>query len=79
VPGTDVRPGLTDLTRQGDLHRGGQMPVVIKKFFAWGSLAFLIFFIAFRPDGAAQMFKTIGGVLMAIAQGIGDFLTSLMT
>lgn len=55
------------------------MPVVIKKFFAWGSLAFLIFFIAFRPDGAAQMFKTIGGVLMAIAQGIGDFLTSLMT
>ncbi len=55
------------------------MPVIIKKILAWGSLAFLIFFIAFRPEGAAQMFKTIGGVLMAIAQGVGDFLTHLMT
>ncbi|MEV4755911.1 hypothetical protein AB0J86_12465 [Micromonospora sp. NPDC049559] len=55
------------------------MPVLLKKILAWGFFAFLIFFIAFRPDGAAQTFKSIGAVLMAIFQGFGDFLTSLMT
>lgn len=55
------------------------MPVFLKKLLAWGSIAFLIYFIAFRPEGAAQMFKTIGVALMAIAQGVGDFLTSLMS
>ncbi|MGC4894932.1 hypothetical protein [Micromonospora sp. DT31] len=55
------------------------MPVVIKKILAWGLLAFLIYFMAFRPDGAAQLFKGIGVALMAIAQGLGDFLTGLMS
>ena len=55
------------------------MPVFIKKLLAWGSVAFLIYFMAFRPDGAAQMFKAVGAMLMAMAQGLGDFLTSLMT
>ena len=55
------------------------MPVLVKKILAWGALIFLIYFIAFRPDGAAQTFRNIGAVLIAIAQGIGDFLTSLMT
>jgi hypothetical protein len=55
------------------------MPVVIKKILAWGFLAFLIYFMAFRPDGAAQMFKAIGAMLMAIFQGLGDFMTGLMT
>jgi hypothetical protein len=55
------------------------MPVVIKKILAWGFLAFLIYFMAFRPDGAAQMFKAIGAALIAIFQGFGDFLTGLMS
>lgn len=55
------------------------MPVFIKKVFAWGGLAFLIFFIAFRPDSAAHTARTLGGGFMLIAQGFGDFLTSLMT
>ncbi|MFF4878378.1 hypothetical protein [Micromonospora sp. NPDC000668] len=55
------------------------MPVFLKKLLAWGSLAFLIYFMAFRPDGAAQMFKAIGAMLVAMAQGLGDFLTTLMT
>ncbi|MBM0239960.1 hypothetical protein JNW88_27750 [Micromonospora sp. ATA32] len=55
------------------------MPVFVKKLLAWGSVAFLIYFMAFRPDGAAQMFKAVGAGLMAMAQGMGDFLTSLMT
>ncbi|MFC4016880.1 hypothetical protein ACFOW4_02835 [Micromonospora sp. GCM10011542] len=55
------------------------MPVFVKKLLAWGSVAFLIYFMAFRPDGAADLFKAIGAALMALAQGLGDFLTSLMT
>ncbi|WP_170286307.1 hypothetical protein [Micromonospora olivasterospora] len=51
----------------------------MKKLLAWGSVAFLIYFMAFRPEGAAQMVKAIGAGLMAMAQGLGDFLTSLMT
>lgn len=55
------------------------MPELFKKILAWGFLGFLIYFMAFRPDGAANLFKAIGAVLMAIAQGLGDFLTRLMT
>ncbi|ABP52762.1 hypothetical protein [Salinispora tropica] len=55
------------------------MPVLLKKLLFWGFIAFLIYFMAFRPEGAAEMVKAIGGVLMAMAQGLGDFLTSLMT
>jgi|HigsolmetaAR201D_1030396.scaffolds.fasta_scaffold39671_1 hypothetical protein len=54
------------------------MPVLLKKTLTWLFVGFLIFFVAFRPDGAADLVETIGGVLMAIAQGIGDFLTRLM-
>ncbi|MER7164876.1 hypothetical protein ABT336_02195 [Micromonospora sp. NPDC000207] len=55
------------------------MPVVVKRVLAWGLLAFLIYFLAFRPDAAAEMFKAIGAALVAMAQGLGDFLTGLMT
>ncbi|MEV4481059.1 hypothetical protein AB0K04_15530 [Micromonospora coxensis] len=55
------------------------MPVFVKKVLLWGGVAFLFYFMAFRPDGAAQMFKAIGAGLMAMFQGLGDFMTSLMT
>ncbi|MEV4119251.1 hypothetical protein [Micromonospora sp. NPDC049645] len=55
------------------------MPVFVKKLLTWGFVAFLIYFVAFRPDGAAQMFRTIGAALIAMFQGFGDFLTSLMS
>ncbi|WP_213454897.1 hypothetical protein [Rhizomonospora bruguierae] len=51
---------------------------MIKKIMTWGGIAFLIFFIAFRPDSAASVFKSIGGGIMDIAQGFGDFFTSLV-
>ncbi|MDG4787459.1 hypothetical protein O7626_16220 [Micromonospora sp. WMMD1102] len=54
------------------------MPVLAKKVLTWLFVGFLIFFVAFRPDGAAELVETIGAILMAIAQGIGDFLTRLM-
>ena len=55
------------------------MPELLRKLLFWSFIAFLIFFMAFRPDGAAQMFKGVGAALMAIFQGLGDFLTGLMT
>ncbi len=55
------------------------MPVLVKKTLAWGFLAFVIYFMAFRPDGAAQTFKGIGTGLMAVFQGLGDFMTGMMT
>ncbi|MEV4544933.1 hypothetical protein ACIBXA_01125 [Micromonospora echinaurantiaca] len=55
------------------------MPELVKKVLLWGFVAFLIYFMAFRPEGAAEMFKAIGAGLMAMFQGFGDFLTSLMT
>ncbi|MEV0326406.1 hypothetical protein AB0H63_08115 [Micromonospora echinospora] len=55
------------------------MPVFLKKLLIWGGVAFLIYFMAFRPQGAAEMFKAIGAALMAIAAGLGDFLSSLLT
>jgi hypothetical protein len=57
---------------------GGIVPVFVKKVLLWGSVAFLIYFVAFRPEGAARMCRAIGAGLMAMAQGIGDFLTGLM-
>lgn len=54
------------------------MPEFLRKLLFWTFIAFLIFFIAFRPDAAAEVFRAIGAALMAIFQGLGDFLTGLM-
>lgn len=51
---------------------------MVKKVLTWGGLAFLLFFIAFRPDSAAEVFKSLGGGLTDVAQGLGDFFTSLV-
>ena len=41
--------------------------------------AFVIFFIAFRPDAAATTVESIGDILATLAQGFGDFFTSLVS
>ncbi|MEV4759011.1 hypothetical protein AB0J86_28490 [Micromonospora sp. NPDC049559] len=51
---------------------------MVKKVLTWGGIAFLIFFIAFRPNSAADVFKSLGGGIVDIAQGFGDFFTSLV-
>jgi len=51
---------------------------MVKKVLTWGLVAFLIFFIAYRPTSAATVFKTLGGGVMDIASGIGDFFSSLV-
>ena len=44
---------------------------MVKKVLTWGGIAFLIFFVAYRPQSAAQVFKSIGG-------GIVDVLRALL-
>jgi hypothetical protein len=51
---------------------------MVKKVLTWAAIAFLIFFIAYRPNSAADVFKSLGGGIMDIAQGFGDFFTSLV-
>jgi hypothetical protein len=51
---------------------------MIKKILTWGGVAFLIFFIAFRPASAAEVAKSIGSEIMDIATGFGDFFTNLV-
>lgn len=54
------------------------MPAMVKKLLTWGAVVFLIFFIAYRPDAAASVFRSLGAVVVDIAQGIGDFFTNLV-
>jgi hypothetical protein len=51
---------------------------MIKKIFTWGGLAFLIFFIAYQPNSAALVAKTIGGGIVDILTGVGDFFSNLV-
>ncbi|HTJ33719.1 MAG TPA: hypothetical protein VL738_10850 [Dactylosporangium sp.] len=50
---------------------------MVKKILRWGGLAFLVFFIAYRPQSAANVVSTIGGSLLDIANGFGDFFAQL--
>jgi hypothetical protein len=52
---------------------------MLKKLLTWAGVAFLVFFVAFRPDSAAQVFKSVGSAIVDIAQGFGDFFTSLVS
>jgi len=51
---------------------------MVKKILTWGGIAFLIFFVAYRPASAAQVFRSLGGGIMDIASGFGDFFSQLV-
>ncbi|MFC0528232.1 hypothetical protein [Phytohabitans kaempferiae] len=51
---------------------------MVKKILTWGGIAFLLFFIAYRPDSAADVFQSLGSTVADIGQGLGDFVTGLI-
>lgn len=51
---------------------------MVKKVLTWSLVAFLIFFIAFRPTEAAAVFTSIGHGILDIATGFGDFFSNLV-
>ncbi|MFI5906463.1 hypothetical protein [Dactylosporangium sp. NPDC051541] len=57
---------------------GRGLTAMLKKVLTWGSIAFLIFFVAYRPQSAANVFKSLGGGIMDIATGFGEFFSSLV-
>ena len=50
-----------------------------KKILRWGGLAFLVFFIAYRSQSAVNVVTTIGGSLLDIANGFGNFFAQLVS
>jgi len=50
---------------------------VVKKIFTWLFVAFLIFFVAYRPENAARIARFIGGGLIGMANGFARFLSGL--
>lgn len=57
---------------------GRGRPEMVKKILTWGLVAFLIFFIAFRPTSAAAVFRQLGSTLYSVATGVGQFFSSLV-
>jgi len=52
---------------------------MLKKILVWGGVAFVVFFVAFRPGAAADVVKTLGSTAVDIFQGVGDFFSSLVS
>lgn len=51
--------------------------MVVKRMFTWAFVAFLIFFVAYFPAGAASVAKWLGRILTGLANGFGDFISRL--
>jgi hypothetical protein len=60
------------------MPHGGGVARMVKKILVWFGVAFLIFFVAFRPTAAANVVKSLGNTAMEIAQGFGDFFSKLV-
>ncbi len=51
---------------------------MLKKILIWGAIAFVVFFVAFRPGPAGDVVSTLGSVCVDLFHGIGDFFGSLV-
>lgn len=52
---------------------------MIKKILTWGGLAFLVFFIAYRPKDASGIVGNVVSAVGDVAQGFGDFLSGVIS
>lgn len=52
---------------------------MLKKWFVWGMIAFVVFFVAFKPSSAAGAVKTLGQAAIDIFEGVGGFFSSLVS
>jgi len=50
---------------------------MLKKILTWGAIAFLVFFIAFRPGPAGDVIRTLGNAVASIFQGVSEFFGGL--
>ena len=52
---------------------------MLKKVLTWGGIAFLIFFVAFRPNEAMGSVKLIGKTLIDVGNVVGEFFNRLVS
>lgn len=52
---------------------------MLKKVLVWGGIAFVVFFVAFRPGAAADVIKTLGGTAVDVFEAVGSFFRSLVS
>lgn len=51
---------------------------MLKKWITWGGIAFIVFFVAFRPGAAAEAIAVLGNIAVEIFRGVGEFFGSLV-
>ena len=52
--------------------------MTLKKTLQFGMVAFVIWFMAFRPDSAARVVRGIAAVIAQLGTGFGDFFTRVV-
>lgn len=50
---------------------------MLKKFVIWAGIAFVMFFVAFRPAAAGDLVAAIGQATVDIFTGVGEFFGGL--
>jgi hypothetical protein len=53
--------------------------MTLKKTLTYAAWAFLIYFIAFRPQAAASVAEGLLGLITHLGTGFGDFFSRLAT
>lgn len=53
--------------------------MTVKKTLTYAFWAFLIYFIAFRPQAAANVAQGLLGLITRLGTGFGDFFSSIAT
>lgn len=51
---------------------------MLKKVLVWGGIAFIVFFVAFRPGAAFDVVRMLGDTAATIFQGVGEFFNGLV-
>lgn len=52
---------------------------MVKKILLWGGIAFLILFIAYNPQDAADVVEALSRGLVNMASGFGEFFSELVS
>jgi hypothetical protein len=53
--------------------------MLLKKVLMRGGIAFVVFFVAFRPGLAVDVLKALGGTFVSIFVEVGSFFGSLVS
>jgi hypothetical protein len=50
-----------------------------KKILTWAAVIFLVYFVVTRPTAASDIVKSIGGWLVDMGRGFGDFFQGIVS